>query len=352
MVALPRGYTLEAFDPDTASADLWARYHAYRRSRQRERRPEDPIPPDADHEVWIRRPEPDTVSKRWLVRQGDDVVGLLTLGWVSAGPMLETNRHLVSGSAGVLVAHRRRGIGRALARVAADEMLAQDRTVFTTGTEEDDGRAFLAWLGAEAKLEGSENRLDLRAVDWEMVEAWAVEGPRRSPGTTLVFWPERIPEAEVAGYAADLSRLLNTVPKDDLDQGEIILTPEMVDDYQARITAMRGSLHTMVTREPDGAISGITDVSYLPGQPDRIHQQFTGVDPDHRGRGLGKWLKAAMLLHIRDAYPDVRWIITGNANSNDPMLAINHRLGFTAYQGNSVYQIGRDALVARLAADG
>ena len=58
-----------------------------------------------------------------------------------------------------------------------------------------------------------------------MVEAWAADGPRRSPSTTLVFWPERIPEAEIAPYAVALSRLLNTAPRDDLDLGGVSSYP-------------------------------------------------------------------------------------------------------------------------------
>lgn len=348
MVAMPDGYRLVPFDPATATRDEWARYHAFRRARAAERAPEDPVMPDAEHEIWMR-PEPDGMTRRLLVCHGDDVVGILSTSWITGGPMLATNGHLMNVSAAVLRPARRRGIGTALARVAADEMIALDRGVLTTGTSEDDGRGFLDWLGAECKLEASENRLDLRHVDWAMVETWAAEGPRRSPDTSLAFWPGRVPAAELAGYCAAVTKLMNLIPKDDLDQGEFVMTPELMTEFQSRVDAMHGAIHTMVTREPDGAYSGMTDVNYLPGQPDRIHQLFTGVDPAYRGRGLGKWLKAAMLLHIRGAYPDVRWIVTGNANSNDPMLAINHRLGFKAHRGESVYQIGRDALVARLA---
>lgn len=349
MVTMPAGFSLVPFDPATATRDEWARYHAYRRARHAERSPDDPLMPDAEHELFMR-PELDAAAKRWLVRSGQDVVGGLTLHWLVGGPMLATNGHLMNGSAAVLAPVRRRGIGTALARVAADEMTALDRTVLTTGTAEDDGRRFLDWLGAECKLEASENRLDLRDVDWAMVESWAAEGPRRSPDTSLVFWRDRVPAAELEGYCTAVSRLMNLIPKDDLDQGEFVMTPAMMSEFQARVDAMSGAIHTMVTREPDGAYSGMTDINFIPGQPDRIFQLFTGVDPAYRGRGLGKWLKAAMLLYVREAYPGVRWIVTGNANSNDPMLSINHRLGFKAHRGESVYQIGRDALVARLAA--
>ena len=78
-----------------------------------------------------------------------------------------------------------------------------------------------------------------------------------------------------------------------------------------------------------------------------IEQQFTGVLPSARGRGLGKWIKAAMLTHIRDVYPDVRWVSTGNAGSNAPMLAINKKLGFKQFRVGSEYQMSRDRLAAR-----
>jgi GNAT superfamily N-acetyltransferase len=107
------------------------------------------------------------------------------------------------------------------------------------------------------------------------------------------------------------------------------------------------SEYTMLTREPDGVISGITDVQYAPYQPTMIHQGFTGVRADARGRGLGKWLKAAMLLHVRDLYPQLEVVITENAGSNAPMLAINTRMGFKQYRAGTEYQITRDELYAR-----
>ncbi|MHA1480977.1 MAG: GNAT family N-acetyltransferase, partial [Candidatus Thorarchaeota archaeon] len=57
-------------------------------------------------------------------------------------------------------------------------------------------------------------------------------------------------------------------------------------------------------------------------------QQLTGVDQNYRGQGKGKWVKAAMLLKVREKFPDIETISTANASSNAPMLAINERLGF------------------------
>ncbi|NHJ26401.1 MAG: N-acetyltransferase, partial [Candidatus Lokiarchaeota archaeon] len=55
--------------------------------------------------------------------------------------------------------------------------------------------------------------------------------------------------------------------------------------------------------------------------------------------GIGKWLKASMLLKIREEYPQVKIVTTGNANSNAPMLSINNRLGFKVHKESINAQI-------------
>ena len=90
-----------------------------------------------------------------------------------------------------------------------------------------------------------------------------------------------------------------------------------------------GATHlTAFIREDNGDISGLTDLYYFPSMAPQLHQAMTGVQEQYRGQGKGKWLKAAMLLEIRNQYPDIETIITQNATSNKPMLAINERLGF------------------------
>ena len=94
-------------------------------------------------------------------------------------------------------------------------------------------------------------------------------------------------------------------------------------------------------------ISSVTDTCLDPSRPTIVEQRFTGVRPDARGRGLGKWVKAKMLLHMHELYPMAEWVVTDNAGSNEPMLAINTKMGFRQYNEGTEYQVTREALASR-----
>jgi GNAT superfamily N-acetyltransferase len=347
--AAPAGFEILAFDPGGADEALWRRFHAYRRLRHAETRPDDPLLPDELVEADMRRPDPYGMSRRHVALADGAIVGYLRGEWMTpANPGYESNRDHVWVGGAVLTPYRRRGLGTAWARLALAHLDEAGASILSADTEEADGHAFLQWLGAEGKLAGAENRLDLHEVDWDMVERWIAEGRHRSPHTRLEFYEHRVPEAILGEFSETLSRLLNTMPFDELAHGDIVVTPELIHEFYKHLDDMGASVHTFLTREPDGTISGITDVEYVPAKSDRISQMFTGVDPVARGRGLGKWIKASMLVTIRERYPDVRWITTGNAQSNEPMLAINRKLGFKTYKQSTAYQISRDKLAEAL----
>ena len=77
-------------------------------------------------------------------------------------------------------------------------------------------------------------------------------------------------------------------------------------------------------------------------------QGDTGVDPAHRGHGLGTWLTATMLERFHRERPEVRVVRTRNAEANAAMLAINEALGFVSERANVEYQASVNELLARI----
>jgi mycothiol synthase len=336
-------------DPNSADQDFWRRYHAFRRTRHEETRPDDPLIPDEVAEKRIRRPYTFFTVYFYEISQDGEMISWFRGDTARPdSPEYATNHQFFHADWAVRRDRRRQAIGRSWLPLVLELMDRHGCTVLTLAAEEESGHEFLRWLSAQPKATGAENRLRIADVDWAMVKRWIEEGQTRNPDTKLEIYDGHLPESMVEEYAQQRSLLLNTMPWDDLDHGEIVVTPERIHEWWAQMDLVGEVDHTILTREPDGTLSAMTDMTYAPYLPTFIEQQLTAVHPSARGRGLGKWIKAAMLDHVHRLYPDVLWVSTGNADSNAPMLAINTRLGFRQYRGGSEYQMSRDELAERI----
>lgn len=341
------------FDPKTASEGEWARFHAYRRLRHEETDPEDPLSNDKTEEKWMKRPPPQSEEFRFaVVEEGNPDV---QIGWLyfsvfkKDSPSYETNKHLAWVDLEVLTPHRRQGIGKKLLAKVAELAKERDKSLIVSHCDEDDGKGFIKAINAQVAQETRESRLHLNQVDWQVVENWAEEGPLRSPNSTLQWFTNRIDDAIIEDFCKILTQVINQAPRDELDVGDSISTPETRREWEARIVDAGGTALTAITREADGAISGLTEMGYFPDEETIIRQFMTGVKDAYRSRGLGKWLKAAMLLRVRDEFPQVKVVVTGNATSNAAMLSINERLGFKPHKEGIVAQITLESLEGYLA---
>ena len=61
-------------------------------------------------------------------------------------------------------------------------------------------------------------------------------------------------------------------------------------------------------------------------------------------------MKAEMLFFVRDELPEVKYINTGNADFNAPMVSINERMGFKRHRTELCYRFELEALRLLLSA--
>lgn len=347
---------ISPFDPPTATKAEWAAYHVFRRLRHEETAPGDPDWDDASVEGWMRRSDPQSEEVRflaWAPDPPDTIAGLLTFSVVPEGtPSYDEKKDEAVIEVEVLRPYRRTGIGLQLLRKALELADEYDRSLLVGHTEEEDGKAFLKAIGAKFARTSQESRLPFQSVDWEMLEQWAEEGPKRSVGTTLLWFGNRLDDPYLEAYTKLFTEVFNDAPRDELDTGDLSITPETLREWEAKFDASGGSAILAVAQEADGALSGMTEMGYWPEQKTMIHQFLTGVSRPYRGRGLGKWLKAAMLLRVRKQYPQVDVVVTDNATTNAAMLAINERLGFRLHKEWESVQMSREDLGRWLAARG
>ena len=234
---------------------------------------------------------------------------------------------------------RRHGVGSSLARAVAQETLAEERAtlVWSTYDTVPAGDAFSRHMGGQIGRVNRNSELLLGEVDWDLVESWVDEGPRRAPGYTVQLWVGPLLD-HMLGDALRLHRIMNTQPRDDLEVGDVILDRAQVAQLDRNLVESGRRRWTVFVRDPDGRSIGGTEVTFEPWEPGLVLQQNTAIDPRHRCMGLAKWAKAVMLVRLRKDQPEVIRVRTGNAFSNDAMLAINTALGFRVTEVRTEWQ--------------
>lgn len=339
---------IEPFDWREAGEDEFRHRYEHVIEIERELRPEDPVTTwdefrkGYEHEVsWNR-------SERFSA-WSPDRRELLGIGNISYS-FTETNQHLAWTSVSVVAHRRREGIGSALLRPLVEIAQREERRVLNGGALEDSpGEAFMAALGFERRFVNRSSRLMLSGVDRKMLEGWVERAAERANEYELVGYDDRCPDELLDGVIA-IQHVLNTAPRDDLDMEDWVVTPERFRESEAKSLEMGyGGWMLLARHRPTGEIAGYTELGFSPYEPERAFQGGTAVDPAHRNKGLGRWLKAALLLRLLDERPGVEMIDTDNAESNDPMLAINVAMGFAPIRASTSWQADTDSVAKRLA---
>ncbi len=148
--------------------------------------------------------------------------------------------------------------------------------------------------------------------------------------------------AHLRSDAVTVHRIMQTAPRDDLDVGDAVVDVQFVEGLDRALLAAGRQRWTVFVRDRDGRCVGGTEVTFEPSDAVVAHQQNTGIDGAHRGLGLAKWVKAAMLQRIRDYRPETTEVRTSNAFSNAPMVAINEALGFEVVSVRTEWQLDLD----------
>lgn len=239
------------------------------------------------------------------------------------------NPHLAWTNLRVHPAHRHRGHGSAIVeQLVARARDEGRRTVGCDGWESPGVVAFGERHGFSVASRGVVRRQFLAATDWAVIEALHKEAAGHAAAYELerVVGPSPGPLlAEVAG----ITGAINDAPIDDLDWEDEVFPPERVARYENAQAARGHLIHRLLARHREtGELAGLTVVVVVDAQPTIGEQHDTSVVRAHRGHRLGLYLKTAMLLWLREAQPQLLTIDTGNAESNDHMIAINEQLGY------------------------
>lgn len=327
-------YSIEQVDLARTSDDQLRPFVEFAWRRSKEEVPEDPVLPFEAMATRMRMTSPLFVRERWAI-------------WAEPGRLAATlsvnrstqdNLSIRDLDIEVDPDHRQRGLGKKLLAKAveacgpAEGLILQGWTMSRLPA----GAAFAERIGAKPGLRMRNSQLDLRTIDRALIRTWAAIEPE---GYRIEFIDGETPD-QLMDNVVTAIRAINMMPREDLQIEDWKITPETVREWE-RMGRARGQEHRMavVIEESTGASAAFTELFFDPRVPSILHQGGTATIQEHRGKGVGKWVKARMAQRVLDELPEARYIRTDNAGTNAAMLAINVAMGFRPVWESVIWQI-------------
>ena len=316
------------FNPHEASEADWTALNAFENRRLAEEWPGMPPRTLRRTKLDVRTPIPQGQTHLWnaLAPESNEVVGSTSTRIRSRG----SNEHLARFDIFVLPAFRRQGVASKLLGPVIDTARKANRRLLVTWGDQSvaAGEAFAKSLGARWGSTESLSRMALTDLDRELMRKWLQRAAERASEYALEFFDGAYPEDEIEAFVS-LVAVMNTAPRDNREQEDDRITAELLRQFDVHLARREMGQWTMFARHGrSGKLAGYTQVVWDPENYTVLSQEDTGVVPEHRNRGLGRWLKAAMAEKLLQDLPGAGFILTSNAASNDAMLGINREMGF------------------------
>jgi mycothiol synthase len=332
-------FKIQPFSPKDATRSEYEAMNRHINAMRRERLPDDPPIPLEETIQSMQNIPPFVYERAWVAWNADrsEIIAESELVMLR----MEENKHLAQVDISVFSAYRRQGLGRRMLALIAEAARAENRSHLITGTVDriPAGEAFLLRIGAKKGLESHVNQLRIGELDRGLIERWLERGKENAPEYELGFWDGPYPEEQLSAIAL-LNDLTNQQPRGDLAIEDMHITPEQLRQSERSFMERGIQRWTFyVIEKATSNFAGYTEVGWSPNRPEILDQWMTGVLPEYRNKGLGRWLKAAMLDKVLKERPQVKVVRTGNADSNAPMLKINQELGFKPYMASAVWQV-------------
>jgi mycothiol synthase len=341
-------WPIEPLNPATASDGDLAGLHALETALELEALPGEPVAPLEHTVAELRNAPPFRVREGWVVRQGGSSPEIVAWGSASYADVPENRNHAHVWLA-VHPEVRGLGLGSALLDRAVEAARRWGCTVLDLEARVGGpGEPFLRAIGAERRLIERQSRCRTADIDRQLLEGWVRRAGERAAGYSLVAWDGPCPD-ELLDAFVELKGVMNTAPLEAFEWEDERVTAEQWRAIEAAWAA-RGSepWYVCARHDDSGELAGYTELVLTATWPQMAAQGDTGVWPKHRERGLGRWLKAVNALRLLDERPEVEFIDTWNAGSNEAMLGINVAMGFRPLENWGDWQVSTDAVAAAL----
>jgi len=324
----------ERFDPAAGGGPVQACYRSYLAGLPHDD-PRGPVMSARVFAGWLALGWTEDPSETWLARGGPEECA----AWYVLRLPQRENRKVAMLSMMVHPGSRRSGCGRALLRHAADRARQHGRVLLTGEAAEDSpGSAFARAAGAQQEITEVRRRLVLNDIPPGRLPSLRAQAEPSAAGYELRSWAGAAP-ADRQGAVAEIYAEAEDMPHEEGREPQHWDVERVrMDEHRAAVQGLQN--YTVAAVRPgDGRLAGLTRLAVDPGDPGWGFQELTVVARADRGHRLGLLMKVAMLELLAEREPGLTRIITGNADANRHMIAINDALGFTVLDRWPAWQL-------------
>jgi GNAT superfamily N-acetyltransferase len=262
-----------------------------------------------DFEAFLQHPPATDAREYWIAEDEGAVVGFAQLAGDRESPVLRASV-LVHPDA------RRRGHGTELLESVVEAAALRGARELTGAHATEAGARFAARAGAVDSMREVRSLLRLPAK--------GSVGP--VDGYELASWVGAAPERLLDSFA-QAREAINDAPFPS-DEEVAVFDGERVRALEAALERRNRDIRVTVALDARGEVVAFTELRVSRGPATVANTEDTAVVAAHRGRGLGRWVKAESLRLLHADRAEIELVTTTNAELNEPMLRLNRSLGF------------------------
>jgi len=198
------------------------------------------------------------------------------------------------------------------------------------------------WLGnALNRVE----RFSLRRADarTQLMESWLERIPRENPELRMEFFSP-IPDEHLEAYTRLFVDYIREMPSErESTQPFEMSVEENKRDIEWR-RKNRIHVYTFALFDANETMVGHSNAVVIEDDPSDVYQAMTGVSRAYRGKGLSRWLKAALFFKVGEDFPANQTMTTVMRATNAPIQKVNAEMGYTLLSRGHEFDITAEGL--------
>lgn len=169
-------------------------------------------------------------------------------------------------------------------------------------------------------------RLNFAEINHNLLNDWA----KLLPDNCTYKMIETLNDKEREEVAEAVNTFFQDMKRDDNTVSTHLTVDDILNMEEMAELAM-STYKYLIIKDVNDRLVGLCYTRHRIELPSYAHQMMTGVAPDYRRKGLGKFMKAIMYQHLMQEAPHLKGVETACVVENNKIMGLNEKAGFKVY---------------------